>query len=661
MQYAIEILKLQSQDVKSITTDCPVWPYLVFFTKKSIEGLTKIEGLAEPEKKVIINGYLRNLSTRITNTAANVLTVEKDILNSTIKPHKLNTVEYYNLVRNNSNYLLNILEAYPELDRVLQQVSENFVDQTRLLATRLSEDRAFLEALIGEQSSYPISECNPSEGETHNGSLTVCSLTFSNGSKVIYKPRNLTIEHNASMLLKRLSEDAGTSYAEWEIPSYIVNQDHGWAQFVPHTPASNILDVHTYYKRAGFLLGFCTAFTASDITSDNIICNGSNPTPIDLETMFYCVLDIKTIPKEVRWNCAQTSILPNWTWKGTDGIGVDLSALGGLREQYVSLNLYQYIEDDSGDGTFGTDGVKIFPAENVLYIDGEVVSPWLYEQEIREGFNKFFSVLEKNKLFVVQKIQSFKGLPSRYVPRPTATYHYALQCSLHASLMRSTNEREAFLAKILDNDNAPAKGFLPAEVKALLNLDIPYAKSQVGSLDFFEPHYSGEGHLDPNTYLDGLSNSVDYIENFSESRRNFELAQINNTLTAMKFMYDHDKKLTTHNFREVDAINLNSLSLPDVIESIRRSQHENIKFLTTKISTELSNNGLWYGFHASPGGYIEYSELGEDLYYGLSGIIYGLVTIHHMTPIPTDGLLPLLNETYRRVVAKLDNQGSHLG
>ncbi|WPX56379.1 DUF4135 domain-containing protein [Pseudomonas sp. CCI4.2] len=274
---------------------------------------------------------------------------------------------------------------------------------------------------------------------------------------------------------------------------------------------------------------------------------------------------------------------------------------------------------------------------------------------------QIFSVLEKNKLFVVQKIQSFKGLPSRYVPRPTATYHYALQCSLHASLMRSTNEREAFLAKILDNDNAPAKGFLPAEVKALLNLDIPYAKSQVGSLDFFEPHYSGEGHLDPNTYLDGLSNSVDYIENFSESRRNFELAQINNTLTAMKFMYDHDKKLTTHNFREVDAINLNSLSLPDVIESIRRSQHENIKFLTTKISTELSNNGLWYGFHASPGGYIEYSELGEDLYYGLSGIIYGLVTIHHMTPIPTDGLLPLLNETYRRVVAKLDNQGSHLG
>ncbi len=661
MQEAVEILKLQSPESENLTTDCPVWPFLAYYIKNTAEQLTTIKGLTDHESKVIINGYLKNLSTRITNTATNVLSVEKDVLNQTITPHKLTTSDYYQLLRKNNEYLLNILEAYPELTRVLQKITDNFVSQTYLFAIRVVEDRAALE-MLGDVNPYlSLSECAPSEGETHNGSLTVCTLTFSNGSKIVYKPRNLEIERSASDLLGYLSKMAGVDYEGWEIPSYIVKPDHGWAKHVPHSPANSILDVKMYYKRAGFLLGYCTALTASDITSDNLICNGSNPTPIDLETIFYCVLNIKSIPKEVRWNSAQTSILPNWTWKGTDGIGVDLSALGGLNEQYVSLNLYQHLEDDTGDGKFGTDGVKIFPGENVLYLDNQAVSPWHYESELQEGFNQFFSTLKIHQPYVVEKIKSFEGLSSRYVPRPTATYHYALQCSLHATLMRSTEERKIFLTKILDNDNAPAIGFLTAEVKALLDIDIPYAKSSVGSLTFFEPHYSGEGHLDPDTYVDGLSNSLEYIENFTEERRNFEISQINNTLTAMSFMYDHGKKLTTYSFRDTDSTDCTSHAIPEVLKNIQLSQQENIKFLTNKITQELSNNGLWYGFHASPGGYIEYSELGEDLYYGLSGIVYGLVMIHHITPLSEDGILSLLDETYRRVTTKLDNKGSHLG
>jgi type 2 lantibiotic biosynthesis protein LanM len=661
MRDAVEILKLQSPESENLTTDCPVWPFLAYYVKNAVKELTVIEGLSDVERKIIINGYLKNLSTRITNTATNVLSVEKDILNQTITPHKLTTSEYYELLRKNNAYLLNILEAYPELARVLQKIADNFVRQTYLLAQRIAEDRTALETLTEANSYHYLSECAPSEGETHNGSLTVCTLTFSNGSKVVYKPRNLEIERSASELLNHLSNMSGSNYVDWEIPSYIVKPEHGWTKYVPHLPANNILDVKTYYNRAGFLLGYCTALTASDITSDNLICNGNNPTPIDFETIFYCVLNINSIPKEVRWNSTQTSILPNWTWKGTDGIGVDLSALGGLKEQYVSLNLYQHLENDQGDGKFGTDGVKIFPGQNVLYLNDKAVSPWHYESEIQEGFNHFFSILKQYEPYVIEKIKSFRGLPSRYVPRPTATYHYALQCSLHATLMRSTEERKAFLTKILDNDNAPAIGFLSAEVKALLDIDIPYAKSSVGSLTFIEPNYDGKGHLDPDTFVDGLSNSIDYIENFTENRRNFELAQINNTLTAMSFMYDHGKKLTTYSFRSADTIDSNCTPLPEVLKNIKLSQQENLKFLTNKITVELANNGLWYGFHASPGGYIEYSELGEDLYYGLSGIVYGLVMIHHTMLLPTSSSLLLMDETYKRVITKLDNTGSHLG
>ncbi|MDR3566230.1 MAG: type 2 lanthipeptide synthetase LanM [Negativicutes bacterium] len=657
---AIDFLTLNSS-AENLTTDCPVWPFLAYYVEKTKRNLTQIEKLDHEEGKAIINGYVGNLSTRITNTAQNVLSVERDILNQTIKPHKLGVFEHYAILRKNNEYLLNILESYPELTRTLQKITDNFIDQTYLLALRLTEDKPGFKALTSLSSAHLLLECTPSEGETHNGSLTACTLTFTNGSKVVYKPRNLDIENRASILLEYLSKKADSHYSEWKIPLYIVHPTHGWAKYFPQLPANDIADVQTYYRRAGFLLGYCTAFTTSDITCDNLICNTSHPIPIDLETIFYCVLNISSIPKEVRWNSAKTSILPNWTWKGTDGIGADLSALGGLKEQYVSLNLYQHLEDDKDNGRFGTDGVKIYPGKNVLYLNGCIVSPWEYEREIQEGFTCFFETLKKHQAYVIKKIRSFKGLTCRYVPRPTATYHYAIQCSLHASLMCSTEKRKAFLTKILDNDNAPAVGFLPAEVNALLNIDIPYAKSCVGELSFSEPHYSGKGHLPPGSYLDGLSNSISYIENFTEARRRFEISQISNTLTAMRYMYEHDRKLTTYTFRKEDNINDTCSSIQEKLKDIRFAQNSNIDFLIEKISYELSNNGLWYGFHASPGGYIEYSELGEDLYYGLSGMAYGLAMIHQNKPIPKESILNILNEAYNRVNKKLHNRGTHLG
>lgn len=85
---AIDFLTLNSS-AENLTTDCPVWPFLAYYVEKTKRNLTQIEKLDHEEGKAIINGYVGNLSTRITNTAQNVLSVERDILNQTIKPHKL--------------------------------------------------------------------------------------------------------------------------------------------------------------------------------------------------------------------------------------------------------------------------------------------------------------------------------------------------------------------------------------------------------------------------------------------------------------------------------------------------------------------------------------------------------------------------------------------
>ncbi|MBT2338130.1 MULTISPECIES: DUF4135 domain-containing protein [Pseudomonas] len=541
-------------DMNELHTDCPVWPYLAYYIQQSKQAFKDIDGLSDNDKSTIINGFLCNLASRITAASNNVLFTERDILEKTVPLGKITVREHYEILKKTAPYLLNILTAYPELDRLLEKMTDNFIDQSFRLAKNLCADKNSLCKIVNIHQPHSLKRCDVSEGETHNGSATVCILTFCNGERIVYKPRNLELECAASTLLTNLSDGAGEDYADWTIPSYIIGPAHGWTQYVEQQSAESADQVTQFYKRAGFLLGFCTVFTASDITSDNLIAHANSPIPIDLETIFYNVLNTRSIPKEIRWNSTQTSMLPNWTWKGTDGIGVDLSALGGLKEQYVSLNLYQHIKDKQGNDNFGMDGVKILPGQNVLYQSGDAVKPWEYQEEIIEGFQCFFRLVSEQKASIIEKISLLANLPCRYVPRATATYHYAIQCSLHASLMTSSEDRRAFLKKILDNDTAPAVGFLDAEIKACLDLDIPYAKSQVGNLEFTEPFYLGEGYLSDIDYLDGLSNSINYLQNLSEQRLAFEISLINNTLIAMQNMYEHDENLTDHKFRQHDCL-----------------------------------------------------------------------------------------------------------
>jgi type 2 lantibiotic biosynthesis protein LanM len=658
----IEFLTEPLNSHRSLTTDCPLWPYLSYYIYHIENKLPKTSGSALETQSVIISGFATNLAARITNAANNVLITEKQIFEKSIIGREMETSSYYKLVSENKSYLTDIIKAYPELDRVLTKISQNFVEFTLQFFTHLKEDRQEINEVFNIGSDVNLSAIDVATSETHYGSRTVCTLSF-NSIKIIYKPRNLKLEAEASGFLLSLSSAAGTDFCEWKIPIYLVKKEHGWSEHTPQKQAETEEEVHQYFKRAGFLLGYCTAFMAADITSDNLIAHGSSPIPIDLETIFYSTLNIETIPREVRWNVTQTSILPNWTWKGTDGIGVDLSALGGLSEQYVSLNLYQHLEDETGHSQFGMDGVKIFPNQNVLYLNEKPAQPWDYENQIIDGLTTLFSILNNAQPSIIETIKSFRGRQNRYIPRPTATYHYAIQCSLHATLMRCTDKRTAFLENILNNDTAPAIGFLNAEVSACLDLDIPFARGQAGVLEFYEPGYSGSGHLDSKDYINGIDNSIQYIKTLDKNRIAFEEKLTSNTLLAMKNMYEHGNKLTDHSFKQHDDVRDPRYSNTDeIINKIRTSSEINACLINELLRTEISSNGLWLGFHSSPGGYMEFSELGDDFYYGLSGILYGcVVAASHSSAIDKALVTELLNHCHSRIVKKLTNKGTHLG
>ncbi|MCR8720794.1 DUF4135 domain-containing protein, partial [Pseudomonas syringae] len=253
-----------------IDTDCPLYPYLNLYAKKADNLLDRVNGVSADEKKIIVNGFLKSLTQRIMNTANNVLVAEREILATTLSKENISSSDFYQILRNNSDYLQDILTSYPELHRILLQITQNYVDFTIEFCIHLGLDRLELFKLCSVRSGDLITECNVSMGETHKRSRTVVIVRFSNLQQVVYKPRSLHVEECASNLLKFLRSKAATSYESWVIPSYINKSSHGWAQHTGQMPADNEEDVSTFYKRIGFLLGFCTSVTASDITSDNL-------------------------------------------------------------------------------------------------------------------------------------------------------------------------------------------------------------------------------------------------------------------------------------------------------------------------------------------------------------------------------------------------------
>ncbi|WP_395593232.1 DUF4135 domain-containing protein [Pseudomonas sp. B26140] len=178
MKTPIEFLNEPLNSNRSLTTDCPVWPYLSYYIYHIENKLPKAYGSALETQSVIISGFATNLAARITNVANNVLITEKQIFEKTILGREMETSSYYKLVSENKSYLTDIIKAYPELDRVLTKLSQNFVEFTLQFFTDLIEDRQEINEVFNIGSDVNLSAIDVSASETHYGSRTVCTLSF---------------------------------------------------------------------------------------------------------------------------------------------------------------------------------------------------------------------------------------------------------------------------------------------------------------------------------------------------------------------------------------------------------------------------------------------------------------------------------------------------
>ncbi|MET0866056.1 MAG: type 2 lanthipeptide synthetase LanM, partial [Nakamurella sp.] len=294
---------------------------------------------------------------------------------------------------------------------------------------RLTEDHSALSASFGVAVEAQIVGLSLS-GDTHSGGRAVSVVEYSDGTKIVYKPRPVDSEAAYAKLTGFLNRQFGTDFQSARVRN---RTGYGYVEFVPVDPAAAI-DLH----RVGELAALLYALNARDMHFTNILSTATGPVPIDLETLLHPHRQKSTGTTETAasgYRRLESSVF------GTGVLPLVVTKEG--REGYVDVG-YLGGGEVRGRGPFRTFRVlDPFRADmRVVWDDGDAVPAVHRDQvgmaaatavrtacdEMVAGFSATYQLLLKNRVAFERAVQvRFAGAELRYIHNATVQYGHCLR------------------------------------------------------------------------------------------------------------------------------------------------------------------------------------------------------------------------------------------
>lgn len=164
--------------------------------------------------------------------------------------------------------------AFPVTARLVTEKTMRFIENMNVLFLRVQTDWADLENEFGCYGE--VTGIKGNIGDSHNGAQSVLILTFSSGTKVVYKPRSLAIDNAYKDYLKVLDIRVKT-------PRVIIRDGYGWAECIQYSPSD---DCRPFFFHIGEIMFSVYLSGGCDIHSENVIVYKDSPVVIDCETVF---------------------------------------------------------------------------------------------------------------------------------------------------------------------------------------------------------------------------------------------------------------------------------------------------------------------------------------------------------------------------------------
>jgi type 2 lantibiotic biosynthesis protein LanM len=437
-----------------------------------------------------------------------------------------------------------LFEDKPVLLRLMAIVTRQWINSSRELVTRFDADLAAMERDILPGSAFRrVAKIEGDISDRHNGGRSVQVVTFEDGSRVVYKPKDLRLDAACHELVGRLNH-AGAP-VELKAVRAIVRDGYGWTEFIDHTGCADQEGPKRFFRRAGAWLALFHGFAATDMHQENIIACGDHPTPIDLEMI------LQALPRQQKSDDSETQAFEAATEMIANSIMMvgllpaygrsqnnEIFSIGGMNSAWRSGKARLTWND------VNTDAMRPVrlnehggATPNLPHINNRYAKFGDHVDDFVTGFEDYARFLlryiKDNKPGSL--IDAFAGFPVRKVIRPTRFYALVVQRLRDHRKMDDGviwSAQADFLARLADwdEDLDPLWPLQRCERSALLALNVPYFVSPSDGSEIRDA--AGVSIRAPAT--SGLDRSRARMEAFDEQGLAWQIEVIRqNTMSAL--------------------------------------------------------------------------------------------------------------------------------
>lgn len=478
---------------------------------------------------------LIKLCLRVLVLELNVESLSENLKGDT-EEEKLNY--YYNYVLKDKEYRKKLLLEYPVLFRLMVTKIDYWVCNMSQLVENILKDKEELMVYFNNGNNIgDLIKIDMGLSDAHNKGKSVIHLIFNSGFNIIYKPRSLKIDEQFQEFLQWYNNSGVKK--QLYITKLLSKNGYGWVEYIEYKTCLEESQVQDYYWRLGVLLCILYIFRATDFHYENIIACRDQPVLIDLEALFHNVslynkneTAYDNVASVIEKSVIRVGILPVKSWGKNGADGVDISGIGGQKNQIVKIKTPILKDMNSTTMHFSYDYGKIIGSKNRPTFNGNDINTIEYKSIISQAFNETYNHLMNLRKELRSEILKFNDIEVRLIVRFTQKYSSLLQISTHPDFLRSGLDREMLFGKLWsDTVSLPKlKEVIEFEKQDLLLGDIPYFKSKPGELNI----YNNNGQCIKNFYnktcMDAVLNLVD---NLSKKDCELQCEFINTTMTSL--------------------------------------------------------------------------------------------------------------------------------
>ncbi|MBV9812428.1 MAG: type 2 lantipeptide synthetase LanM, partial [Acetobacteraceae bacterium] len=381
--------------------------------------------------------------------------------------------------------LRRLFEDKPVLLRLLATMTRQWIDTSGEFATRLDADLASIRRDILGRDAGRVAAIEGDLSDPHNHGHSVQIVTFEDGARLVYKPKDLRLDVAWHALVERLNR--AEPPVELRAARAIAGDGYGWTEFVDHTGCADEQGIARFFRRAGAWLALFHCVAASDMHQENLIASADHPVPIDLEMLLQASPEERTDEPEGRAfeaaadrvadSVMMVGLLPAYG-KSPD---LEIYSMGGMTSgaKAKTKRSWRNINSDAMRPVKSKEPGE--PLPNLPHGDGRQAKFGDHVEVFIAGFDEYARFLLGHTADARQGglLDGLAGLPVRKVVRPTQFYYMLCQrLRDHRSMDDGAawSAQADFIARLADWDKEhdPTWPLQRAERAALLELNVPH-------------------------------------------------------------------------------------------------------------------------------------------------------------------------------------------